>query len=57
MQCSLRYTQTVEHFDNSIIHYRRPAEIVFNILRFIKLAEIIIKEHLMNESPVTGPVI
>ena len=52
-----RDAEVVKHGENGGVHHRRSAEVILHLLRQIELAQVIVKQHLVNESRVAGPVI
>lgn len=53
----IRYTQVVEHLLNGIIHHGRTAQVIFKLLRFIMIFQVMIVKHLMDETCISFPVI
>ena len=52
-----RDAQTVEHFGHRGGHHRRTAEIVFDILGRFVILQVVVENHLMDETDVALPVV
>lgn len=49
--------QVVQHREDCAGHHRGAAEVILAVLRILMLLEVIVKQHLMDEAGVAGPVI
>ena len=52
-----RDAQTVEHLGHRGGHHRRTAEIVFDILGRFVILQVVVENHLMDETDVALPVV